>query len=231
MFAVAGATGQLGIHVMRYLMERLPASHLVAFARDLDKAEPFLGLGVNVREAEYEKPETLHSALVGVKRLLLIASNSGDRRTIQHRAVIEAAAQAGVERIVYTSLLHADKSSMLLAQMHRETEELLKTCGIEHIIARNGWYIENLYPRIRSALASGSLQGCAGRGQISCAARVDYAAGVGALLLTENAAPRTIYETAGTQSLTFADLAREVARQAGRPVLNQDLSYDQYKAV
>ena len=68
-----------------------------------------------MREADYAKPETLGSALAGVDTLLLISASEIGRRAAQHRNVIEAAKKAGVKRIVYTSLLHADTSPLDLA--------------------------------------------------------------------------------------------------------------------
>jgi uncharacterized protein YbjT (DUF2867 family) len=68
---------------------------------------------VTVREADYGKPETLDRALAGIDTLLLISSNEIGRRATQHRNVIEAAKKAGVKWVVYTSLLHADRSPLM----------------------------------------------------------------------------------------------------------------------
>ena len=75
--------------------------------------------------------------------LLLISSNEMGGRTAQHRNVIEGAKKAGVKRIVYTSLLHADTSPLDLATEHRQTEAEQKASGIPFTILRNGWYTKN----------------------------------------------------------------------------------------
>lgn len=63
---------------------------------------------------------------------------------VQHRNVIAAATRAGVKRVVYTSLLHADRSPLDLAVEHRATEEEdLTASGLPFSILRNGWYTEN----------------------------------------------------------------------------------------
>src|SRR5690606_7022575 len=115
-------------------------AEIVALARDPAKAD---NLGVAARAADYDKPDTLDAALAGVDTLLLISANEVGKRTPQHRNVIDAAKRANVGRIVYTSLLRADSSSLSLAAEHRETEALLKASGIPYTILCNGWYTEN----------------------------------------------------------------------------------------
>src|SRR5690242_17730496 len=112
---VTGATGQLGRLVVGQLKERIPPRDIVALVRATAKASD---LGVPVREADYTEPGTLKTALKGVGTLLLISSNEVGQRTAQHRNVIQAATDAGVERIVYTSLLRADSSPLSLAAEH-----------------------------------------------------------------------------------------------------------------
>ena len=61
----------------------------------------------------------------------------------QHKAAIDGARHAGVKLLVYTSMLHADRSPLALAEEHRQTELLLRASGIPYAILRNGWYTEN----------------------------------------------------------------------------------------
>ena len=138
--AVTGATGQLGRLVIADLKAKVPASDIVALVRDPAKAAD---LGVQARAADYGSPAALEAALKGVDTLLLISSSEVGQRAVQHQNVINAAKAAGVGRIVYTSLLHADTSPLSLAAEHVQTEAALKASGIPHTILRNGWYTEN----------------------------------------------------------------------------------------
>ncbi len=131
--AITGATGQLGRLAIEKLKAGVPAAGIVALARSPAKAA---GLGVAVREADYARPETLASALSGVDTLLLISSSEIGRRVVQHRNAVGAAKEAGVGRIAYTSLLHADTSPLDLAEEHRATEAELRASGIPHTILR-----------------------------------------------------------------------------------------------
>jgi NAD(P)H dehydrogenase (quinone) len=74
MYAITGATGQLGRLVIDTLLATVPADHIVAAVRSPAKAHDLAERGVVVREADYTRPETLATALVGVDKLLLISS-------------------------------------------------------------------------------------------------------------------------------------------------------------
>ena len=210
--AITGATGQLGRLVVEKLKTRTAASDLVALVRSPAKAAE---LGIAARAADYGKPETLASALAHVDTLLLISSNEIGQRAQQHRNVIEAAKRAGVKRVVYTSLLHADTSVLNLAAEHMETEQALKSSGIAYTILRNGWYTENYTGSVAGALAGGAFMGSAEAGKISSAARADYAEAA-AVVLTGTGHEGKSYELAGDSAYTLTELAAEISRQTGR---------------
>ena len=148
----------------------------------------------------------------------------------QHRAVIDAAVRNGVKLIAYTSLLHADTSVLGLAHEHKETEAMLKSSGLPHVLLRNGWYTENYAASVPAALAHGVVLGCAGDGRISSAARADYAAAAAAVLVAPDQAGR-VYELAGDTSYTLRGLAAEIARQSGKAVAYNDLPQADYEAA
>ena len=116
---ITGATGQLGRLVVEKLKNRVNSSDLVALVRSPEKATD---LGIETRAFDYKKPDTLAKALHGIDYLLLISSNDLENRIKQHENVINAAKVAGVKWIVYTSLLHADTTSLSLGKDHVETE-------------------------------------------------------------------------------------------------------------
>lgn len=225
--AITGATGHLGRLVVNLLKTRVPASDIVALARSTSRAND---LGVTVREADYSRPETLDKALTGVDTLLLISSNEIGQRATQHNNVIEAARKAGVKRIVYTSLLHAETSPLSLAAEHITTEEALKASGIPFTILRNGWYTENYTASIPGALAGGAFLGSAGNGKVSAATRADYAEAAVVALTQEGHEGKT-YELAGDTPHALTDLAAEISRQTGKDIPYQNLPEAGYAAA
>ena len=212
--AITGATGQLGALIIERLKARLPHDRIIALARNPDRAA---SLGVPVRAFDYARPEALAGALQGVETLLLISSSEIGQRTVQHRNVIAAAQQAGVGHVVYTSILHADRSPISLAQEHRATEADLKASGVAFTILRNGWYFENYGASIPAALANGAFIGSAGDGQLSLATRADYADAAVAVLTGTGHHGRT-YELAGDTAVTLTELAAGLSRQTGRDI-------------
>ncbi|WP_404402720.1 SDR family oxidoreductase [Pelagibacterium halotolerans] len=227
MLAVTGATGQLGRFVIQSLNEKGLADQVVALVRDPAKATD---LGVAVRQADYDKPETLAPALEGVDKLLLISSSEVGKRVPQHEAVIEAAKATGVGQIVYTSILRADTTEIPLADEHRPTEAAIKASGIPYVFLRNGWYTENYTGALGGAIASGALIGSSADGKLSLATRADYAEAAAAVLSGEGH-EGNIYELAGDEAVTAADLAAEVSRQTGKPLPYTYLPPAEYAAV
>ena len=221
---VTGATGQLGRIVIEKLKERVSSESIVALVRTPEKAS---SLGVEARAFDYSKPEALADSLKGIDSLLLISSNEIGQRIQQHANVIEAAKQAGVKRVVYTSLLHADRSTLNLAEEHLATESTLKASGIPYTILRNGWYTENYTGSISGAIGAGALIGSAGDGKIASAARVDYAEAA-AVVLTSEGHVNKVYELAGDDAYTLTDLAAEVSRQIGKNIPYNNLPEAEY---
>lgn len=230
MIVVTGASGQLGRLVIHSLLKRVPASQIVAAVRNPTRVDDLAQLGVQVRQADYSQPDSLIGAFAGAQKVLLISSSEVGQRVAQHAAVIAAAKQAGVALLAYTSLLHADSSPLGLAAEHQQTEQLIRDSGLAHVILRNGWYTENYLAAIPAALAHGVLLGSAGEGRIASAARADYAEAA-AVVLTTPQRSGALYELAGDEAYTLAQLAEEVARVSGQHVVYQDLPEADYRAA
>lgn len=230
MYAITGATGQLGRLVVDALLRRAPADQVVALVRDPAKADEFKAKGVTVRAADYDRPETLRLALEGIDRLLLISSDAVGIRARQHQVVIDAAKAAGVELLAYTSMLHADATPAKLAAEHKATEDAIAASGLPAVILRNGWYTENHLMGLSQALAHGVMVGAAGEGRFSSAARADYAEAA-AFVLTANEQAGQVYELAGDRSYTLTEFTAELSQQTGKPIAYRDLSQADYKQV
>ncbi|GIE90688.1 SDR family oxidoreductase [Actinoplanes regularis] len=220
--AVTGATGHLGRLVVEALISRgVEPGSIVAAVRSPEKAAGLLTRGVQVREADYDRPETLTAAFAGVDKLLLISSSTPGSRLAQHTAVIEAAKAAGVGFVAYTSVLRAATTPILLAADHKATEELLAASGLPHTFLRNGWYFENYTAQLPAVRATGAFLGSAGEGRIAGATRLDYAEAAAAALLATDVRP--VYELGGDQPFTMAELAAEVSRQLGTEIGYNDV--------
>lgn len=225
--AITGAAGQLGRLIIERLRTKVPASDIVALVRTPSRATD---LGVEVREADYTRSDTLDKALAGVETLMMISGSEVGQRVAQHRNVIEAAKKAGVKRVVYTSVLHAERSTLSLAPEHVETEALLKASGLSITLLRNGWYTENYTASVGAAVANGAFIGSAGQGKIASAARADFA-DAAVMVLTSVGHEGKTYELAGDSAYTLAELAAEISRQTGKDIPYKDLPPADYTAA
>lgn len=217
--AVTAATGQLGQIAIQKLAKQ---TNVIALARNLEKAKD---LGVEVRHFDYDSPAV--ASLQGVDKLYLISGSELGKRAEQHKKVIDAAKQAGVKHIVYTSLLHADHSSLNVAQEHKPTEKDLQESGVPFTILRNGWYTENYTASIPAALQLGAFYGAAGEGKIASASREDFVDAAIRVLTTDGHEGKT-YELAGDNAYTLSELAAEMSRQIGKDIPYVDLSEQDY---
>jgi NAD(P)H dehydrogenase (quinone) len=221
--AVTAATGQLGRLAIAALQAR--GASPIALARSPEKAAD---LGVETRAFDYTTADP--AALQGVTTLVLISSNDFNDRAGQHRRAIQAAKEAGVSRILYTSILKGDASPLILAQDHIATEAALREAGIPATILRNGWYTENYTGALGAALAHGAMIGAAGTGLVASAARKDFAEAIAVTSLDASHAGKT-YELAGDTAHTGADFAAAVAKAAGKPVAYVNMPQADYAAA
>lgn len=228
MIVVTGATGKLGHHVIQGLLQKVPATQIVAAVRNPEKASDLAALGVQLRRADYSKPATLASAFAGAEKVLLISSNELGERISQHKAVIDAAATANVKLLAYTSILRADTSTLALAIEHLATEELIRSSGLPFVFLRNGWYLENHTEALGPALQHGAILGAAQDGKFASASREDYGLAA-ASVLAGAGHENKVYELAGDNSYTLSELATEVSKISSTPVAYKNLTPSEYE--
>ncbi|WP_026910862.1 SDR family oxidoreductase [Patulibacter minatonensis] len=220
--AVTAATGQLGRLVVAALLDRgVEPGSIVAAVRTPEKAADLAALGVDVREADYTRPDTLVAALQGVDRVLVISSDQIGDRAASQANVVAAAEQAGVALLAYTSILNADSTAMLLAADHRATEARLRESDLPVVLLRNGWYTENYTGQLATTLEHG-LVGASGDGRVQVAPRKDFAEAA-AIVLTGDGHEGRTYELAGDDELSMPELATLFADATGREVAYQDV--------
>ncbi|GGI03389.1 NAD(P)H-binding protein [Egicoccus halophilus] len=228
MIAVTGATGNLGGLVVADLLERgVAPAGIVAVVRSRDRAAHLAAAGVQVRVADYDDPVALVSAFTGVERLLLVSGSEPGRRVGQHGNVIDAAVEAGVRSLAYTSITKAETSGIALAPDHLATEDLLADAPLATTVLRNNWYYENYTAGLESTLSQGQLLSATDGASFNPAARPDLAAAAAGVLTGEGHEGR-IYELAGP-SVTLAKLAATIAETSGTPVTVVELPAPAYR--
>jgi len=227
---VTGATGKLGSKVMGFLMEKIPTEQLAVSVRDPSKAEDLKNRGVDVRQGDFARPETLSTAFKNIDKILII-STTGDNETRirEHQNAVQAAAEAGVKFIAYTSLADAENSSLFLAPVHRKTEKAIKATGIPYSFLRNNWYLRNELPSIKAAISGQPWVTAAKDGKVGWALQKDYAEAA-AKVLSESGHENTVYELSA-QPLTQAELVSAVEEVIGQEIPIKRVNDEEYKQI
>ncbi len=227
---VTGASGHLGRLVVDQLLAAgTPPAQIVATGRDVGKLADLVQTGVTVRRADFTDPATLDEAFAGAEAMVLVSTTTVGERFDNARNAIDAAARAGVSRIVYTSLVNASTAQMTLADEHRRTEDYLRASGTAFVILRNGWYLENYTDQLPMITQYHALLGSAHDGRVSAVSRADLAAAAVAVL-TQDGHLGATYELGGTP-FTLTELAATISDVLGTPIAYQDMPVADYTAT
>jgi NAD(P)H dehydrogenase (quinone) len=217
---VTGASGHLGRRVVELLLEA-KAGHVIAATRTPEKIADLAQRGAEVRQADFEQPDSLASAFAGVDRLLLISTDAvmvPGQRLAQHRAAIAAAVQAGVKHVVYTSLTRPKPGTPItIAGDHYGTEQALAESPLDWTVLRNNVYTEMLLMSLPQAVAMGQLVAAAGEGGVGYVTREDCARAAAAAL-SATTSGRVTLEITGPEVVTYTELAQLASEISGRPV-------------
>jgi NAD(P)H dehydrogenase (quinone) len=221
MILVTGATGGLGHETIDALLTTTQATEIAALVRDASKATDLVQRGVDVRQADYFDHPALVQAFQGIEKVLLVSSVAFTDRVSQHRNVIDAAKEAGVKHLFYTSIQRSSDFVMPeVTESDLATEAYLKASGLAYIILHNGYYFEGLGYLIGTEVPESEIRVPAGEGKIAFVKRTELAVATAALLTSEGHDNQS-YTLTGSEAYSFYDVARELSALAGRPITYQ----------
>jgi NAD(P)H dehydrogenase (quinone) len=211
--AVTGSTGGLGGRVA----SRLAASDIQQrlLVRDESRA-PVLDGAVTVTFADYGDHDSAVAALEGVTTLFMVSAAENADRLGQHYAFVDAAAEAGVRHIVYTSFAGAaEDSTFTLGRDHYFTEERIRSSGMEWTFLRDNLYLD-FFPNMVGE--DGVIRGPAGDGVVAAVTRDDVAASAAEVLAKPGAHVGSTYVMTGPEAITMTQVAETIGRLQGREV-------------
>ncbi|MBT2400218.1 NAD(P)H-binding protein [Streptomyces sp. ISL-100] len=215
--AVTGASGRIGGRVAR----RLAGAGVSQLVLGRDPARlPDLPGAVKAPPASYGDAQAMRAAVDGAGTLFLVSAHENPDRVRGHKTAVDAAVAAGVERIVYVSLLGAAAdATFTFARDHWHTEQYIRSTGVRHTFLRDSFYQAAL-PAMTGK--DGVIRGPGGEGRVSAVAHEDIADAAAAVLLAEledlDSHDGATYELTGPQALSFAEIAEELSRATGREI-------------
>ena len=213
MIAITGASGHLGKATLEFLLTNTKPESLVAIVRDPKKVTAFADKGVVIRQGDYDDQASFAASLADVDTLLLVSSAAvGDERVRQHSNVINAAKEAGVKHIFYTSAPNPSLTALFTPAIdHFRTEKLLVESGLTYTIFRNNLYMDVLPMVIGDAAQSGKLYYPAGDGKVSFVLRNDIAEALANTLISEGHENK-VYDIGAPTAWSFSDIAKSLSK-------------------
>ena len=156
---VTAASGSLGALLLDRLAELQGAANVVAIARATEK---IARQDIETRTGDYTDPTDWPTALAGLDTVVLVSSPEGPWDRVQmHRNVIAGAQQAGVRKLLYTSVIGNGKEAATdyapVAAVNRQAEQDLMDSGLTWAIPRNGLYLEFDVAHIVAAAGTGGV--------------------------------------------------------------------------
>ncbi len=220
---VTGSTGNVGSAVVRELLDG--GVSVRAFVRDPARAAERLGADPELAVGDLSDPASVRRAMEGVE-LVFLASGDGPQKVDHEVAVIDAAAEAGVRRLVKASTAMAEAGSPLLPfDWNGRIEDHLRGSGVPAVVLQSSFYMTNLLMSAEQVRDQGMLFAPAGGGKVGMIDTRDVAA-VAAKVLTGDGYDGKTYALTGPEAITFEQVAEELSAALGRPVAFVDVPED-----
>ncbi|NLR04844.1 SDR family oxidoreductase [Streptococcus mutans] len=221
MIGITGVTGKLGSKVAQLISEQgISARHL---ARNPRRAA--LYDNAELVQAAFENSLEAVEALKGIDVLLMVSASESPNRLQQHFAFLDAAHEAGVKHIVYTSFYNAaTEATFTLARDHAKTEKYIKERGFTYTFLRDNFYLDFF---LDLCLNNGEIRGPAGNGKVSAVARQDVSEVATTILVKPDKWKNQLLNMTGPADLSMADIVHFVSEQKGKIIPYIDESIEE----
>lgn len=228
MILVTGANGHLGGSIIRHLLAKgTKASNIAAMVRSKEKAEELSKTGINIVVGDYNNVDSMLQAFKGIDKLVLVSSSEIENRSQQHINAVNAAAEAGVKHVLYTSFERKNESDSspiaFVAKSHIDAEEQLKTKGLTYTIFRNNLYADMLPMFMGEKVLETGVFFPAGNTPVAFTMRDDMAEAIANVVLSSGHENK-VYGISSNERLNFTQVAELISELSGKDVkyLNPD---------
>lgn len=224
---VTGATGGLGNKVINLLKEKTGVENLAVLVRDENSelAKQYANEGIEVKIGDYANFKSLENAFRGIDILYFVSGGDDAQRAVLHKNVVNAAKQASVQHIVYTSAVWKDESeSSPLAELvhsHLETENAIKVSGIDYTILKHNLYaevIEMLIGDKNQLLKNKMIYLPTANGMVSFVPKQDLAEAAANILLNISGYANKVLAFNGSEQTDFSEIAERISRIVNEPI-------------
>ncbi|MFC5625667.1 SDR family oxidoreductase [Algoriphagus winogradskyi] len=232
MVLITGATGNYGKSTIDFLLQKgFSSSNIVALVRNEEKASGLKEKGIAVRVGDYDNYTQLVEAFEGIDKLLLISGSDMVNRDKQHQNAVNAAKEAGVNHIIYTSFERKNETETspitFVSATHIATENCLKSSGLDYTILRNSLYMDMLPMFFGDKVVESGIFLPAGDTKAAFALRVDMAEATANILMTEGHENKT-YNFSNSENVSIPEMAGIISEVVGKEIPYHSPSQEVY---
>lgn len=224
---ITGATGSLGSKVINLLKQKTEVENLSVLVRDEknELAKQYKNDGIEVKIGDYANLESLKNAFKDIDVLYFVSGGDDNQRSKLHRNVVDAAKEAHVKHILYTSGVRKDESDSsplaTLVDSHIQTENFIKASGITYTILRHNLYAEVIEMMIgdkSQLLKTKTIYLPTANGLTSFVPKKDLAEAEVNILLNPSAYSNKILEFNGSEQINFSQIAEKISEIVKEPI-------------
>lgn len=228
MLLITGANGHFSSSVIANLKELIGKNEKFAVTTrnpNSESAKKLEAEGIIVRQGDFDNPETLKDALKDVEKMLMVSTiGSNDKRARLHANAVDAAQEAGVKHIIYTSFINASETAITehSKMVHYPTEQRIKASGLDYTILRHTVYADAILDDLNDTLRTGKFIRPFGKAKASYIARDDLAYAAAKTLLTDDHIGKTYTETM-EKTYTNEDITQMLSDAFKTDIVFEDL--------
>ncbi len=234
---VTGASGQLGSAVTKYLLKNANSAVVKIFARDTFKVSELASRGVGVRVGDYDDYDSLINAFKGIDKLYLVSGTDIGNRGTQQLNAVNAAKEAGVKHILYTSIQRTNETETspvaFLSKSHLDTERAIRESGMIYTILQDSLYADVVpFFAGQQVLETKTLNFPAKNGKVAFATRENMAEASANILLDETGKYDNVtLELTGAEAVSWQQVAQIIASASGVEINYNSPSVKDYEAA
>lgn len=222
---VTGATGTVGSKLVQRLAARDDVE-VRAFVRNLEKAAPLQKAGAELALGTFEDLDSVRAAATEVDTLVLITPAGPDAAT-QARAVLGAAWEGGISKVVRQSVTRAAPDGPTAnVRQHAQIEDDILASGQTYVILRPHYFMQNILSSAQNIAGDGKIYYGMGEGRIGMIDARDIAESAEVCAVSDRFDDQILTLT-GPERLSFYDVAGALTEILDRTITYVPVSPEQ----